>query len=145
MSSRISTHMFQHVHTVSDRTLLIKPIRPTVCCCPFLIYIICASNTHKHTHSSPCQPYGDPRQELRRCVAALRRRLWIQKTEVSAPSLPCDLFQFQPGPSSALSGQRKLALWGHLDMRGERRRRQTAGTAVPETQAPRSDASVMLI
>lgn len=43
------------------------------------------------------------------------------------------------------SGQRTLALRGHLDTRGERSHGQTGGTAVPEKQAPRSDASVMLM
>lgn len=43
------------------------------------------------------------------------------------------------------SGQRTLALRGHLDTRGERPHGQTEGTAVPEKQAPRSDASVMLM
>lgn len=40
---------------------------------------------------------------------------------------------------------RKLAQWGHLDTRGERPHEQTTGTGLPEEQAPRFYASVMLI
>lgn len=50
-----------------------------------------------------------------------------------------------PAPCLVFSGQRKLARRGHLDTRGERSHGQAKGTAVPEKQAPRSDASVMLI
>lgn len=104
---------------------------------------------HKHTHTRSHKASVKPqrvRRLLARCFAALKldyAENFCRSSEENAPSLP--VFYIYSGAGSVVSGQRELALWGHLDTRGERPYRQTTGTAVPEKQASRSDASVMLI
>lgn len=51
---------------------------------------------------------------------ALMKSLTRVSEGKNAPSLSLICFASMPGPRSVVSGQRKTALWGHLDTRGER-------------------------
>lgn len=73
------------------------------------------------------------------------KRDFCSSSGQNAASLPVICFRSSLGLLQWFLGHRKLAQWGHLGTRGERPYRQTTGTAVPEKQVPRSDASVMLI